>query len=440
MAAFETRKPDWLSFDEALRRVDSFEASHPPAPVPMEEALGLALADEVSASLTLPPGPSSHMDGYAARANDIAPSPDGKLIRVLRVVGAARPGAPLAHGVTDGCAVRIMTGALLPAGADTVIPVEETDREEASPGEVRISLDSAENAEARRGRYVRPAGEEMMEGERLAAPGDTVTPGLLALLAATGEPKVSVHPASSVALIVTGDELVPTGNPAALEEGVFRADVLTPSLPPLIKHAGGVSLSVRRVGDDPEALRVALAQATAEADLVVTTGGASMGEADLVKRVLDGLGLQLDFWRVLMRPGSPVSLGSLPDSAKGRRVPILGLPGNPVSALVTFLVLGYPAVRALSGHTRRFLPTLRAIARERFAGPAQLTRFFRVRIEPESSGTLGAWLSAPQGSGVIQSMASADGLAIVPEGAEATEEGQPIQVLLLPYAAWAHGP
>ena len=438
MAEFETREPDWLSFPEALRRIESIRAAGTAGPRPLEGTLGLAIGDEVRSRLTLPPGTTSHMDGYALRAADVVASEEGGLSRPVPVVGASRPGAPWPHDLERGMSVRIMTGALLPSGADTVIPVESTDREAESSGAVRISWNPSDGGGfATPGRYVRPAGEELRQGERLASAGDTVTPGLLSLLAATGEPTVSVHRAPKVALLVTGDELVPTGDTAALAGGVFRADVLSPSLPPLIVHSGGLPLTPRRVGDDRGALEQALRAAAAEADLIITTGGASMGEADLVKAVLDDMGFQLDFWRVLMRPGSPVSLGWLPESDGHGQVPVLGLPGNPVSALVTFLTLGLPTIRALGGHAHRCLRTIPAAARERLAGPPRLTRFFRVRLEADASGELGAHLSEAQGSGVIRSMASADGLAVIPKGVEALEKGDAAQVLLLPYAGWA---
>ena len=440
MAAFETREPDWLSFHEALGRVESIGAALPASPQPIEEALGLAIGEDVIARLTLPPGPTSHMDGYALRARDISPSGDDALSEPLPVVGASRAGAPWLGQLPVGSVIRIMTGALLPAEADTVVPVEETDREKTLPGTVRVSFGSSGSAGHPRGRYVRPLGEELKEGDRLAASGETVTPGLISLLAATGEPTVSVHRAPAVALLVTGDELVPPGDPSALANGIFRADILSPSLPPLISHCGGAPLSPKRVGDDRQALKEALAEAEAEADIIITTGGASMGEADLVKAVLHDMGFQLDFWRVLMRPGSPFSLGRLPESGGGRQVPVLGLPGNPVSALVTFLTLGLPAIRALGGHARRFLPKIQATARERFGGPVALTRFFRVRLDPESSGGCSARLSASQGSGAVRSMASADGLALVPEGTEALEVGDPVQVLLIPHAGWRDTP
>ena len=441
MARFETLEPDWLSFPEALRRMCSLAAARPPVEAPLSDSLGLALAERVVARLTLPPGPTSHMDGYALRAADVTFPPDSRTSEPIGVLGAVQPGSPWEGTLAMGKAVRIMTGALLPEGADTIVPVEDTDRELAAPGRVRVRGRKAVSEPARRGRYVRPAGEEMGAGDILADRGATVTPHLLTLLAATGEPRVPVHPPPRIALIVTGDELVEAGDPAALRGGVRRADIISPTLPPLIEDAGAVALPPVRAGDDERELAAALGEASSRADLIITTGGASMGEADLVKRVLDDLGYDLDFWRVLMRPGSPVSLGRLPGAAAGRApVPVLGLPGNPVSAVVTFLTLGYPAIRALGGHLRHHLPSLHAAAGCEFGGPGRLTRCFRVRLEPASSGLPTAHLAADQGSGVIRSMALADGLACVEAGTATVEAGTRIAVLLLPHVAWSTAP
>ncbi len=440
MAEFETREPDWLSFDEALERLEAVGSPLDASPLPLAETLGLAVAEEVTARLTLPPGPTSHMDGYALRASDVSPSADRSLSIPVPVLGVSRPGAPWPEPLPVGSAIRIMTGALLPRGADTVVPVEETDRERESSGSVRIQLvERPEGSTPRPGRYVRPAGEEITEGERLAGPGDTVTPGLLSLVAATGRAELTVHRPPVVALIVTGSELVAHGDPAALEGGVRRADILSPSIPPLLAAAGAVALAPRRVGDDEKALTRTLSEAAEQADVIITTGGASMGEADLVKRVLAKMHFSIDFWRVRMRPGSPISVGRLPTSIEGRRLLVVGLPGNPVSAIVTLLVFGLPAIRALGGHARRFLPKVRVTAGERFAGPPHLTRFYRVVLEPEASGTLVAKLSGSQGSGVIRSLAGANGLAVVPEGTDAIEEGDPVDVLLIPFATWGVG-
>ena len=441
MVRFEILEPDWLSFPEALQRVCSLASERPPVEAPLSESLGLALAERVVARLTLPPGPTSHMDGYALRTADVIFPPGSRTSEPIGVLGAVQPGSPWEGTLARGEAVRIMTGALLPEGADTVVPVEDTDREHTAAGRVRVRGRKTVSEPARRGRYIRPAGEEMQAGDILADRGATVTPHLLTLLAATGEPRVPVHPPPRIALIVTGDELVDAGDPEALRGGVRRADIISPTLPPLIEDAGAVALAPVRVGDDEREIAAALGEASSQADLIITTGGASMGEADLVKRVLDDLGYNLDFWRVLMRPGSPVSLGRLPGPVAGcPPVPVLGLPGNPVSAVVTFLTLGYPAIRALGGHLRHHLPILHAVAGCEFGGPGGLSRFFRVRLDPASSDLPTARLSADQGSGVIRSMALADGLACVGAGTATVKAGERIAVLLLPHIAWSTAP
>ena len=433
MAAFETRRPDWLTFEEALARILSIRPGTPAIAQPMGEALGLAISEEIRALKTLPPGPTSHMDGYSLRIADVIHTGDEALSDPLPVVGVSRPGEPWVAGLAAGNAVRIMTGALLPAGADIVVPVEHTDREVA-PGQIRVSVDLSGAGPSR---YVRPAGEEMLEGQCLARPGDTITPGLLSLLCATGEPTVSVRRAPSVALLVTGDELVRAGSPEALEGGVFRADVLSPSLPPLIREGGGAALPPRRVEDNRQSLREALTVAASSSDLIITTGGASMGETDLVKRVLEEMGFRLDFWRVQIRPGSPVSLGWLPRHGTEEQVAVLGLPGNPVSAVVTFLMLGLPLLRTLGGHARRRPPRLTAVAREKLTASGTLTQFLRVRLERTALGTLEAIPATSQGSGAIGSLAVADGLAIVPAASSTIERDQPVEIQLIPSGGWS---
>ncbi|MSR23149.1 MAG: molybdopterin molybdenumtransferase MoeA [Gemmatimonadetes bacterium] len=437
MRTFETIPADWISFPDALERVVAGSPPLPTRPVPLSDAEGLAVSHEIRSPLTLPPGPTSQMDGYAVPSEDISALTAADRPRTFRVVGESLPGTPWTRSLPPGSAVRIMTGALLPTQADRVFPVEDTDRESGAAGVVLIGRPEGGRAPwSAPGHHVRPPGEEVREGELLASPGDTLEFGLLALLATTGARSVPAHTRPRVALLVTGSELVPAGDRATLAGGLRRADVLSPTLSLLIRWAGGTPLPSRLVADDAASLRAALEAASTEADLVLTTGGASMGTADLVKDVLRELGLVLDFWRIRMRPGSPVSFGHLPRSEGTGAVPVLGLPGNPVSAMVAYLVLGAPAIRALGGHGRRFLPRIRASVREPLPGPDHLTRFFRVALDPEGAGRWGVRLSAPQGSGVIRSMALADGLAIVPEGAPAPAIGTSLEVLLLPRSGW----
>jgi molybdopterin molybdotransferase len=433
-ADFETRTADWLTFPEAVARVRAV-APLPAVSLPLVEAVGLAVARELRSALTLPPGPTSHMDGYAVRSTDVVRSDDAGFSAALPVIGTSRPGHPPTGPLAPGSAARVMTGGLIPEGADTVVPVEKTDREEAARGRVRIAFASDTESAVRPGAHIRPAGEEVENGERLAARGDTVTPPLLALVAATGTSNLLVHPAPRVAVLVTGDELVPTGDPEALAGGTRRADVLSPTLPAFVRAAGGAPLPPVRVTDDRAKLGKALQESADAADLVITTGGASMGEADLVKSALDDLGFELDFWRVRMRPGSPMSFGRLHQG--GRSIPVLGLPGNPVSAMVTFLTLGVPALRTLGGHANAHLPAVRAIVREPLRGPADLRVYLRVTLAAEGEGRWGARLSAPQGSGAIRNLALADGLAVLAEGVGEIPPGESVPVLLLPRFGWA---
>lgn len=427
MSEFETRAADWLSFHEALDRILS--AASPvgidPDPVHLVSARpdpGPALAQEIRAPATLPPGPTSAMDGYALRREDLdhaSPS-----LADVPVAGVSRPGAPFAGALDTGHAVRIMTGALLPRRADTVIPVEDTDGERTREGRVRIEgLPPA-------GRYVRPAGQEMAEGDLLAPAGASLCPFLTALLVSSGVEEVRAFSRPRVGLLVTGSELVGPGSVSEVRKGTVRADVLSPTLPPLIRAAGGVCPSPVRAPDDRHELREALERASRDSDLILTTGGASMGEEDLLKRVLDEMDHEPDFWRARIRPGSPLSLGRL------QGTPVVGLPGNPVSALTTFLVLVRPAIRKMGGHGELFLPEIRARAAEGLSGREDLTLFLRVRLSPRRGGGWDTFLTGAQGSGVTASIARARGLAVIPEGVHRIEAGQEVRVVLLPSHGW----
>jgi len=430
MPIFESRLADWLSLPEAQARILEGCAPLPPRDVPLVEAAGMALARPLYSPATLPPGPTSHMDGYALAAASMS-GPGAS----LPVVGTSLPGSPYPRRLPPGTALRIMTGGLLPEGADTVVPVEETDRERIE-GTV-VLFPSHPLPAPFLGRHVRAAGEEMRAGEQLAEAGDTIEPGLLALLAATGWGELPVFPSPRVALLTTGSELVSPGDLVGTQGGIRRVDLLSPTLPLLIQRGGGTPLPPRRVPDDADQLRAAITDLASEADLLLTTGGASMGEADLVKEVLESLGLELDFWRIRMRPGSPVSFGRLPRPHGGAPpLPVLGLPGNPVSAFATFLVLALPAIRALGGHRRHALPPARGRLLEPLPGPEHLTRLFRVTLSRSAGGEWEVRPSGAQGSGVLRSLALADALALIPEGAAAPKVGEEVELLLLRGGGW----
>jgi molybdopterin molybdotransferase len=418
---FEIRVADWLSVADAQRRVLGHARALPGEWVPLSEALGRALAEDVSATATLPPWDNAAMDGYAVRGEDIERASAVSPV-TLRVSGIIRAGGTPCLTVEPGQAVRIMTGAPVPQGADTVVRVEDTDAEAVS-GLVRILRDRDV------GRHVRPGGQDMKPGDTVLFRGESVHPGTVAVLAALGHERAFVHRAPRVALVTTGDELRGTDRYNDVREGAGVPESNGPMLAAAVVATGGVPLPSGIVPDDDAALRDAVA-AAADADVLVTVGGASMGEADLVKRVLDGEGFEQDFWRVNMRPGSPFSFGRLPRGDS--RQPVFGLPGNPASAFVTFEIFVRPFLRTLAGHRAVHRLRLRGKAAQDFQG-GKRTLFVRVTLDstvspPRVHG------AGPQGSGLVRSLAAAQGLAVIPVMA-ALAPGDDVEVILLDSAA-----
>lgn len=428
VTGFETRPADWLTLAEASARVLG-AGGRPTQPVLCSpaEAGGLALAQPLISPRTLPPLDSSAMDGYALRGSEAAGASRGRPLR-FRVVGLLRPGSLPDVQPGPGEAVRILTGAPVPAAADSVIRVEDTDGE-TEDGWVVVRDDRDV------GKNVRPAGEDVTEGETLLLSGHPVDPGSLALMAALGIRTISVHPRPRVAIISTGDELVPAFMPPP-EDGppCPVADSNGPALALAVTGAGGTPMGPRIVGDDMGLQEDAFRGAAEDADLLLVSGGASMGEADLVKRVLDGMGFRLDFWRVTIRPGSPFGFGLLPRTGRPP-LPVAGLPGNPASALVTFEILVRPLLRALGGHHRRNRIILDAKAGAPLPGAGRNTHLVRVTLHREDG-----WVARPAGpqrSNLLAPMARAHGIAEVPPGpGGGVAEGDPVRVHLLTPDGW----
>lgn len=415
---FEIRTADWLDLGEAQSRVVASAVALPPERVPLSEALGQALAEDVAATATLPPWDNSAMDGYAVRGDDITGASPGMPIR-LNVVGVIHAGDPPNIPVEAGEAVRIMTGAPIPPGADSVIRVEYTDAE-AEPGVVRVLNDRDRHAN------VRPGGQDARVGDVMLLAGDTIVPGVVGILAALGHDHAFVHRRPRVALVSTGDELRAPDRYDDVRAGAGVPESNGPMLSAAVRAAGGIPVPLGIVADDQDALGAALAEAK-DADLLVTIGGASMGEADLVKRVLDSIGYRQDFWRVKVRPGSPFGFGWL--QRDGREQPVFGLPGNPASAFVTFELFVRPFLLASAGHKRVHRSRIIATAEDRLVSAGERTRLARVSLHTNARG-VGARSTGPQGSGLVGSL-RADGLAIVPPGSGPVEEGDPVEVMLL---------
>ena len=419
MPDFESRTGDWLPFDEALERVLSHAYPLPPEIVPLEEALGRALTHDVLAPTQLPPWDNSAMDGYAVRGDDVAGATTAQPA-VLKVTGVVHAGARFEGTVGPAEAIRIMTGGEVPVGADTVIRVEDTDREETDTGNLQIYTDRD------RGRHVRRAGQDWPEGAIAQKSGAGIGPGQVAVLAAARVSMVSVHRRPTVAILASGDELVDLDSPSLDPHGIPESNSHYASA--AVRAAGGTPTRLGITRDDRADVQQHLARA-ANADVLVTLGGASMGEGDLFKTVLEDLGLELDFWRVKIRPGSPISFGRLP-RLDGSGQAVFGLPGNPASTFVTFELFVRPFLLALGGHTRLGRPTITALAAVDLTTAEDVTGFLRVRLSG-SGAELEASLTGPQGSGLVGSLGAADGLAIIPAGVMVIPRGERVDVMLL---------
>lgn len=417
MPAFEDLDADWLRLDSAVARTLDGVGPVSPVEVPVREAVGRILATDVVAAVTMPPFDNAAMDGYAVRGSDLQGASDASPVhlRVLRVVHAGAPPGPSLGAA--GEAVRIMTGAPVPEGADSVVRVEDTDREAGDSGIVAIR--SARDA----GRNIRPSGRDFRADDVVLEAGTLLSAGWLAVAVAAGAGRLTVHPAPRVAILSSGDELLPPGETEAVRAGRGVPESNGPMIAAAVRAAGGEPLELGAARDDAEDL-VRRLEGARDADLLITIGGASMGEADLMKRVLLDRGLRLAFWRVRMRPGSPLSFGRLAG------MPVLGLPGNPASAFVGFHLFGRPLIRRLAGDRAPYGPVVEAVAAEPLDAHPGLCHCLRVVLD-ERDGVRVAHSAGPQGSGLVRTLGPAHGLALIPEGVGGLQPGDPMQVLLV---------
>ncbi len=362
--------------------------------VSLLDADGLVLAESVTADWPLPSFDNSSMDGYAVHAIDVAGATEATPVR-LPVRGDIAAGQESAHRLEPGTAVRIMTGAPVPEGADAVVPVEWTD---GATDEVSISRAPDLGA------HIRRRGEDVAAGEIVLEPGTPINARVIAMLAAVGVAGVPVHRRPRVTVISTGDELVDPG--VELGPGQI-VDSNSYMLTAAVREAGADAVRVGPVRDDEEELERVLVEEAARSDLILTSGGVSMGAYDTVKAVLLRMG-GVDFVKVAMQPGMPQGSGLVGST------PIVTLPGNPVSSFVSFEVFVRPLIRRLLGHTSLERPRLHAICSREFASPVGKTQFARVSLTMRD-GLMHAEPEGGQGSHIIGGLARADGLAIIPE-------------------------
>lgn len=383
----------------------------PPMEVPADQSLGRVAAEAVVAAEAIPPFDNSAMDGFAVRAADTAGAPVA-----LAVVATVAAGDAPEVEVGAGQAVRIMTGAPLPAGADAVVMVERT---QTLDGGRSVQVEAPVAA----GTAVRRAGDDLHPGDVVLEPGMPITPGHLGVLASLGVDRLSVFPSARVGVLSTGDELVE--GPVSLRPGQIR-DSNRPTLVALGRQAGCEVVDLGTAGDDEAILTEAFRRAVAACDAVVTSGGVSMGDFDLVKVVLDRLG-EMRWMQVAIKPAKPLAFGTVAGT------PVFGLPGNPVSAMVSFELFARPALRKLMGFPPRLWgrPVVTALADEALPRRADgKTHFVRVRADVGTDGRYRVRSAGGQGSHQLRAMAEANALAVLPDG-DGPAAGAAVEAMLL---------
>lgn len=403
-----------LTVPEAVATITSGITVRDTERVPLLDSLGRVLAAPAVASYTLPQWDNSAMDGYAVLGRDVSgATPDQPVtLAVLETVAA---GAFASQPVRAGTAIRIMTGAPIPDGADTVVRVEDTDG-----GIERVHVRNDRD----RGKNIRPRGEDFRDGDTVIETGTPIGAAQLGVLASLGYSEVQAYRRPVVAIAGSGDELVDLDEFDEVRAGRKIVGSNRYTLDALVRQAGGVPRHLGNAMDTPESLRAVLERSRG-ADLLVTSAGASVGEFDYTRQVLESMGAELRFWRVRMRPGAPIGFGTLDG------MPWLGLPGNPVSAMVTFELFARPVIRRMLGHTRLFRKPVSVVLEEPVSIGARLTHFLRAVMTVRDDGVATARLTGPQGSGILTSMSSANALLIVPEDRGRAEAGERLHALPL---------
>jgi molybdopterin molybdotransferase len=402
-----------LGAREAALRILEDVRRQPAVRIPLDDALGLVLAQDVTSPLDIPAWTNSAMDGYAVRADDVRGATAERPVR-LQVVEELPAGRFPTRAIGAGECSRIFTGAPLPEGADSVIRQEDTDE-----GKDVVSIVRDRDA----GVNFRLVGEDVRKGDTVLSAGATLGPAHLGVLASLAVAHPLAYRRPRVAILGSGDEIADIDQPEEILSGRKIASSNTHTLIALVRLAGGEPINLGIAKDSPESFRTHLERAR-DADLLVTTAGISVGEHDYVRSVLEEMGVTHRFWKLRMRPGAPVGFGLLGD------VPWIGLPGNPVSTMVTFELFVRPAIRAMAGHPLPFRRSVRVRAAEPISLKPKLQHFLRAVVTPVADG-LDARLTGPQGSGILTSMVKANALLIVPEGQHETPVGAGLDAIVL---------
>jgi len=399
-----------ISVDEALNRILTQITVLGLEKVGIISSLGRVIGEDILAPRDIPPLDNSAMDGYAVRSADIKGASRENSVS-LQVIEELPAGELPQKAVAKGEAIRIMTGAPIPAGADTVVMVEDTEK---AGQQVKIfqGVPSGEN--------IRRAGEDVRMGDRVISMGSVIRAAEVGMLASVGRASVYVHQKPVVAILCTGDELVD------VDEGIADHKIVSSNSYTLcaqVMECGALPLQLGIAKDKPEEIEGKLRQGL-RADVILSSAGVSVGDYDLVKDVLEKIGFQLDFWRVAMRPGQPLAFGTIGGK------PTFGLPGNPVSSMVSFEQFVRPSLLKMMGHKRLFRPVVEAILKEDITKKPDRRHFMRARVSLEGDRYV-VTTTGPQGSGILNSMVEANGLLIVPQEETEIKAGEKVRVQIL---------
>ncbi len=410
-----------ISVEEALGKILDFIKVLEKEEKPLLDCLGQVLGEDVYASFDVPPQDNSAMDGYAVQSKSITGA-SYEHPSILTVVGEVAAGCVSDLKVEMGTAVRIMTGAFVPRGADVVVPFEDTDevdRQEVSISRaevgVRVELPSGSN--------IRRRGEDIAKGKLVLKGGKLLCPAEIGVLASLGENTVSVIRRPVVGILATGDEVVEIGQPL-LPGKIYNSNSY--SLAAQVLSYGGIPRIMGIAQDDIKQLTVAIHQGF-DCDMLVTSGGVSLGDYDVVKKVLAAEG-DVTFWTVRMKPGKPLAFGMF-NRSDGKRIPHLGLPGNPVSSMITFELFGRPAIFKMMGRSNLAKPNITAVLEDSIENRDGRRIFARVAIS-RRNGKYFARITGPQGSGILTSMVKADGLAVISETMKLVKPGTAVEVVM----------
>lgn len=417
-----------ISVEQALEKILSYVNVLEEAQVPILDSPEQVLAEDIYSSINIPPLDNVAMDGYAVQAKDTSgASPESP--RFLRVIDTVIAGSISRHKVKSGTAIRIMTGAPIPEGADSVVKFEDTDESQRRKASAKQSIaEIGVLGKVESGLNIRRAGEDIAKGSIVLKKGAVIRPAEVGVLASLGRSKVKVVRRPVVAILATGNELVDIEQPLPAGK-IYNSN--TYSVAALVQRYGGIPRILGIALDSEDSLVTRLRQGL-DADMLITTGGVSAGDYDIVKDVLAKEG-EITFWTVRMKPGKPLAFGTIKGVGKAgvaKSIPQLGLPGNPVSSMVTFELFARPAILKMMGKKNLTKPTVEAVIEEPVVNTDGRRVYTRAVVE-KRGGQYFARLTGPQGSGILTSMSQANGLVIIPEDKTEVKAGEVVKVMML---------